>query len=137
MEGQVSMRKVTWIIAGTLVVGCLFFVAGYYTGRLLRDREDVRVNIPVYVRMYNDLLSGRLDRATDYLGIYLMDLTKRYDELQRNALLRLATPKAYFKSPSFQTSLSEARNIAAQQAANMIWIGPPKKSDRPAVPRKR
>lgn len=120
MEGQVSMRQVTWITAGTLLVGCLFFVAGYYTGRLLRDREEVRVNIPMYVRMHNDLLSGRLDRATNYLGMYLMDLTKRYDELQGNALLRLATAKRYFESASFQTSLFEARNIAAQQATNMI-----------------
>ncbi len=131
------MRKVTWITAGTLVVGFLFFVAGYYIGRLLRDREEVRVNIPMYVRMHNDLLSGRLDRATNYLGMYLMDQTKRYDELQGNALLRLATAKTYFESPSFQTSLSEARNIATQQATNMIWIGPPKNADLPAVPLKR
>jgi hypothetical protein len=121
------MRRVTWITAGTFLVGCLFFVVGYHTGRLLRDREEVRLNILMYVRMHNDLLSGRLDRAAENLGIYLMEQTRRYDELQGNALIRLLTPKTYFASPSFQTSLSEARKIAAQQASNMIWIGPAKK----------
>jgi len=121
------MRRVTWITAGALLVGCLFFVVGYHTGRLLRDREEVRHNILMYFRMHNDLLSGRLDRATNYLGMYLMEQTRRYDELQRNILINLLTPKTYFGSPSFQTSLSEARNIAAQQAPNMIWIGPAKK----------
>jgi hypothetical protein len=131
------MRQVILITAGAVVFGCIFFAGGCYTGRLLRTREEVRVNIPVYVRMYNDLLSGRLDRATNYLGVYLMDQTKRYDELQGNALLRLATARTYFESTSFQVSLSEARKIAAQQATNMVWIGPTKNTDSTAVPHRR
>lgn len=121
------MRGLIPNIFGISALGALCFIAGYQTGQLLLVREELRVNLPMYVRMYQDLSTGRLDRATNYLGIYVIEQVRKFDEIEKNVLLRVVGTKSLFNSTSFQACLLEARGIAARQATNMTWIGPTKK----------